>query len=107
MSSDMQEIGQMGRGVVIVGLECVQQYFKLDSEHDQKPAKLLQDWGDVIKQVGGFSNVMGSRTLDHLTFSEGFVRQTNGRRVAIISLRNDKAGPEWKQNMGKGKKVVG
>ena len=58
------------------GLQCLEKYFKCNSEFDWEPVKLLEDGSDVVKG-GGSGDDAGCRVLDQLKLMmKGFVRGT-------------------------------
>ena len=95
----MEEIRQVWRGEFVNGLECEQQNLELDTELNREPVELLEDRSDMVSE-GGAGYDAGSRVLEQLEFMEGFLREAEEERVAIIQAGSDEAVNKRKVEVG-------
>ena len=65
-----KEVGEVGWGQVVEGLESEEENLVLDAEGNGKPVELMEDGGDVVVGAGACEDP-GSRVLDELEFMEG------------------------------------
>lgn len=47
--SKVKEVGEIGGGWVVVGLESIEEDFRLDEKWNRKPVKLLKDRSVVVE----------------------------------------------------------
>ena len=70
------------------GLEGVEQYFKVHTEFNREPVKLLQNRCDVIDGWDPGDNA-GGRVLNQLEFMDVLVGKTKEEGVAIVQTGCD------------------
>ena len=80
----VEQIGKVGRCLVVEGFVSEDEYFELNPLRDGEPVEFLEDGGDVVAGAGEGEQA-GSRVLDVLKFIEEFGWCAKEDAVAVVN----------------------